>query len=509
MNKQLILEKYIKVAVRKALKEQEEQQKRAEKALYTIYRFPGLKKLMEDLMSPVFGRFIGHIDIVAPKPTTFNVKLINNQDFTIVYVGKGNFTVKISGKKYNPLNLGELERASQSIADLLQLNYAPEEGKDQQPPSEEGIKADLEQGGAEAPPPEAPEEAPAEEETPPVAESLKKKVKTLNEIYMSVLNEDIDDDILDALVNIDDQDTKEKVLSYLQKVNKKEDKEEDKTENNIIKKLEAKNLTDNLADLIILYAKKSGDLQNLSDYLDKPTVTNDDLVNNNDLNSLFSSIELSDSFKNKIINLSGAVSNVTFGKGEIALIVFLKDAEKYKSNKTSKGDIKIGEHVIEVKRGDSIIASAANISRATKSNLFSSEKAKSFIEKYNIDLTKKETWISQITSANADENEIKDIIKDLYSGLDLNLNDIDVNNANALNTAIGLALAKGYLENKDLLFINKQNEYICTEDYSAFEKSIQNGTIKFNLASDIIPRAVYKGQPEITENQYKYGLKLV
>ena len=84
MNKQILLEKYIKVAVRKALKEQEEQQKRAEKSLCLIYRFPGLKKL------------------------------INGQDFTIIYIGKGKFTVKIAGKKYNPYNLGELERVYHS-----------------------------------------------------------------------------------------------------------------------------------------------------------------------------------------------------------------------------------------------------------------------------------------------------------------------------------------------------------------------------------------------------------
>lgn len=165
MDKQILLEKYIKVAVRKALKEQEEQQKRAEKSLYLIYRFPGLKKLMEDLMSPVFGRFLKHVDIVAPKPTTFDVKLINGQDFTIIYVGKGNFTVKIAGKKYNPNNLGELERASQSIADLLQLNYAPEEGKEQ-PAYNSGEEIGKDLAAAEKAPAEAPEEKPAEEETP-------------------------------------------------------------------------------------------------------------------------------------------------------------------------------------------------------------------------------------------------------------------------------------------------------------------------------------------------------
>ena len=163
MNKQLLLEKYIKVAVRKALKEQEEQQKKAEKAMYMVYRFPGLKKLMEDLMSPAFGRYVNGINIIAPKPTTFKVDLTNGQDFSIKYIGKGNFTVKVAGKKYNPLNIGELERASQGIADLLELNYAPKEaeaapsggGETSQPGAEE-LGGEI--AAAEAPPTETPTE---------------------------------------------------------------------------------------------------------------------------------------------------------------------------------------------------------------------------------------------------------------------------------------------------------------------------------------------------------------
>ena len=175
MNKQLILEKYIKVAVKKALKEQEEQQRKAEKAMYMVYRFPGLKKLMEDLMSPAFGRYVNGINIVAPKPTTFKVDLTNGQDFSIKYVGKGNFTVKVAGKQYNPLNIGELERASQGIADLLELNYAPKEGaetpssgggKEEQPT---GAELGPELAAAETPPSGGEETPPAEtpEETPP------------------------------------------------------------------------------------------------------------------------------------------------------------------------------------------------------------------------------------------------------------------------------------------------------------------------------------------------------
>ena len=337
------------------------------------------------------------------------------------------------------------------------------------------------------------------------------KAKILFEILKPLLKEDIDDDILNVLTNIDDVNTKEKVLKYLQNVNKKEDKVEDKIEENIIKKLEAKNLTDSLADLVVLYANKSNDLRALSDYLNNPTVTHSDLLNNNNLSSLFEPIKLSDTFKNKIINLSGAVGNVTLGKGEIALIIFLKDAEKHKSSKESKGDIKVENHVLEVKRGPSILASASYIKRATKSNLFSSGKPKEFIEKYNINIAERRNWISQITEVNPEKSEIKDILRELYPGLSIDINNIDVSKDTELNDAIGLALAKDYLSNKDLLFINDQNEYVCVENYDIFEKAIQNKSIKFNPASDIIPRTVYKGQSEsssdneITEDEEDYN----
>ena len=152
MNKQLLLEKYIKVAVRKALKEQEAAQKRAEKSMYLVYRFPGLKKVMHDLMSPAFGRYTTDISIVAPKPTTFKVSLINGQDFSIYYLGKGKFMAKVAGKKYYPYNLGELERANQAIADLLELNYGTV-GEEKEPtPSTPSTSGDT--GGGSLPSPE-------------------------------------------------------------------------------------------------------------------------------------------------------------------------------------------------------------------------------------------------------------------------------------------------------------------------------------------------------------------
>jgi hypothetical protein len=184
MNKQLILEKYIKVAVRKALEEAEQQQKRAEKAMYLVHRFPGLKKVMEELMSPAFGRYVSHIEVIAPKPTTFKVDLVNGQDFTVKYLGSKKWDIKVAGKKYNMQNIGEVERASQSIADLLELNYAPAEGKEQtsakEPsggestpaPENPGTSAaelgpELAAAGPETTAPPAGTPAPEEEENPP------------------------------------------------------------------------------------------------------------------------------------------------------------------------------------------------------------------------------------------------------------------------------------------------------------------------------------------------------
>jgi hypothetical protein len=82
MIKELLLEKYIKKAVRKSLREAEEQAKQAEKAMYLVYRFPGLKKLMEDLMSPAYGRFINNIDLT----TTNNDSTISTENKAVTEI---------------------------------------------------------------------------------------------------------------------------------------------------------------------------------------------------------------------------------------------------------------------------------------------------------------------------------------------------------------------------------------------------------------------------------------
>ena len=51
MEKKILLEKYIKKAIKQKLQEEEQAIKRAEKSLYLIYRFPKLKDAIEELMS--------------------------------------------------------------------------------------------------------------------------------------------------------------------------------------------------------------------------------------------------------------------------------------------------------------------------------------------------------------------------------------------------------------------------------------------------------------------------
>jgi hypothetical protein len=175
----LLLEKYIKKAIKQKLQEEEAAIKRAEKSLYLVYRFPKLKQAMEDVLSPSFSRYLSSVTVVAPKPTTFNVELINGLDFQLIYSSggktEGNFIAKVAGKKYD-LSMGSaINRACQAISNLLTLSPALKE----QAPGTEAAPVDSGAPAPEAPAPDAGEEAfndlPAPtatpEETPPPAEA--------------------------------------------------------------------------------------------------------------------------------------------------------------------------------------------------------------------------------------------------------------------------------------------------------------------------------------------------
>ena len=88
-----------------------------------IEKFPPLKGVMEDLFDFQYEPFVEDIEWVAPRPTTFRIKLVNGVDFFLIYQGvdegKGLFIAQVSGKKYYLLNLDEEEMCAKAISRLL------------------------------------------------------------------------------------------------------------------------------------------------------------------------------------------------------------------------------------------------------------------------------------------------------------------------------------------------------------------------------------------------------
>lgn len=80
--------------------------------------FPALKKVVVDLLTSDYGKFIDSIDWVSPKPTTFRINFLNSEYFYLIYHTRS-WIAEVAGKKYYLLNLPEEEMATKAIARLL------------------------------------------------------------------------------------------------------------------------------------------------------------------------------------------------------------------------------------------------------------------------------------------------------------------------------------------------------------------------------------------------------
>ena len=85
-----------------------------------LTKFPELKAVIVDLLSPDFDYFLASIDWVAPRPTTFRINLKNGTSFYLIFTPRS-WIAQVEGKKYYLLNLNEEEAACESIA--RQLRY--------------------------------------------------------------------------------------------------------------------------------------------------------------------------------------------------------------------------------------------------------------------------------------------------------------------------------------------------------------------------------------------------
>jgi hypothetical protein len=199
-----------------------------------------------------------------------------------------------------------------------------------------------------------------------------KKVSILNEI---MLEEGIDDDIMDATLNLpkDDpssEEKKQKALAVLtgatsetgisdaiaalndeekQKVLKyinNKFKEELKDYSELEKKIENKIDNSDATDIISALAIKMGEGDKLLEYLTFP----DKQLSFNlgqktgELLNILEKTNLNKNFLARIVLFAPSEGNKNLGVGEIALELFFKDAKK-----ASTGDIKIDEKLIELK----------------------------------------------------------------------------------------------------------------------------------------------------------------
>ena len=101
-----------------------------------LTKFPELKAIIVDLLTPEYDNFIASIDWVAPRPSTFRINLKNNQLFYLIY-GKRSWIAQVEGKKYYLLNLPEEQHAAESIARILRYGTKPEENENGENTEEE------------------------------------------------------------------------------------------------------------------------------------------------------------------------------------------------------------------------------------------------------------------------------------------------------------------------------------------------------------------------------------
>lgn len=118
---------------------------------FILQKYSSLDATLNDLMTDKYRDYITGVYVVAPKPTTFKILLHNGQEFYLIY-GPQAYIAKISGKKYNLMNLKEEEFAITSLAALLELGMPPgSEGPEEQTENETDLLGDEGSEGGDTP----------------------------------------------------------------------------------------------------------------------------------------------------------------------------------------------------------------------------------------------------------------------------------------------------------------------------------------------------------------------
>jgi hypothetical protein len=138
----------IKVLAKQAYANKTNQPEIAQSKFPMVDKFPPLKDVMDDLFDFQYEPFVEDVEWVAPRPTTFRIKLVNGADFYLMYEGKDDdkavFVAQVAGKRYFLESLPEEQQASEAIARLLRYKFA-DTGKDEEEvDTEEDTEVDTE-----------------------------------------------------------------------------------------------------------------------------------------------------------------------------------------------------------------------------------------------------------------------------------------------------------------------------------------------------------------------------
>lgn len=125
--KQLIFESYVEV-----IREQNAVSPTGSEEI--LAKFPTLRKNLEKLFTKDYNTFVKETKYTAPKPTTFTVALINDQEFYLKWMGKG-FEAQVGGKKYYLERVDQFQQALDKLNELLKFSpivgeESPAEGGD-------------------------------------------------------------------------------------------------------------------------------------------------------------------------------------------------------------------------------------------------------------------------------------------------------------------------------------------------------------------------------------------
>ena len=315
-----------------------------------------------------------------------------------------------------------------------------------------------------------------------------KKVKILLEILKPVL-EDLDDDILSALVNAD-TDTKSQVLKFIKKSTSKttEKTGEDGFYNYLAKHNLTPEYIGSLSDQIFEILSDNDDLDKFNEYRKSP-LNLSELGETGDLTSVLAKTNISQTSIQQLLNLIGSEGGRGIGKGEIVLALFFNDTKIAEG----KGDLTSSEGAIEVKAYNARLGT-----RGTSASIFTNSDLARLAIDSGFETTKKSVRIDTLISYLAEEDNDKahtaalNFLKNFFADIDISrifTPDVVKNSVSVRN-----ALKKIYIlnyfakENIDkMIYLNTEVSVIPYVFFSldGVSKVIDNNLLKISTFTDI------------------------